>query len=229
MKYSLVILALIGTTSAVKLTENFSFAEMSQEDLKSMVDAQIAEGVSLAASKDDATKKDSEMKGVAEALGKKVIDRLNVYGVPYGYPIYPYIPYTSPYYYDIVGIVNSAVAYNDMIKRYEVANAIAGLLNPSYDSIVGALKAAIAPAAVPAAAPAAPAALLQTETPDELVMTEGVPVFVNPVLIPNEAGDEFLGQNDIVIDGVNGYDFVQLHGIPVGVNPESMLGTNTEA
>ena len=98
------------------------------------------------------------MKAIGEALGKKVIDRLNVYGVPYGYPIYPYVPYTSPYYYDIVGAVNSAIVYNDMIKRYEVANAIAGLINPSYDSIVGALKAAVAPAA----APAAPAALLQT-------------------------------------------------------------------
>mgnify|MGYP001108002718 CR=1 FL=1 len=80
-----------------------------------------------------------------------------MYGVPYGVPIYPYIPYTSPYYYDIVGIINQANAYNDMIKRYEVANAIAGLVNPSYETIVGALKAAVAPAP---AAPAAPAALL---------------------------------------------------------------------
>ena len=88
-------------------------------------------------------KKDAEMKGIEAALGQKIIDRLNVYGVPYGSPMYPYVPYGSPYYADTVAIINSAMAYNDMIKRYEVANAIAGIVNPSYDAIVGALRASL--------------------------------------------------------------------------------------
>jgi hypothetical protein len=143
-----------------------------------------------------------------------VIDRLNVYGVPYGYPIYPYIPYGSPYYSDIVGIIASANAYNDYIKRYEVANAIAGLLNPTYEQIVGALKAAVSPAAPSSAS---------------LLQTEGVPVFVNPTLIPNEAGNEDLNQRNIIIDGVDGFNYLQTSGVPVFVNPESMILQNQEA
>jgi hypothetical protein len=37
---------------------------------------------------------------------------------------------------------------------------------------------------------------------------QGVPVFVNPVLIPNEAADVDLGMRNWVMDGVNGYDLV---------------------
>jgi hypothetical protein len=108
--------------------------------------------------------------------------------------MYPYVPYTSPYYSDIVGIVNSANAYNDYVHRYEVANAIAGYYSPSYDAIVGALKNATAKD------PVAPAA--------SLLQTEGVPVYVNPTLRPNDIGISDLDQRDIVIDGVNGYDYV---------------------
>ena len=34
-------------------------------------------------------------------------------------------------------------------------------------------------------------------------------MYVNPVLIPNEAANEDLYQRDIVIDGVNGFNYVQ--------------------
>ena len=75
---------------------------------------------------------------------------------------------------------------------------------------------------------------------------EGVPVFVEPTLLVNEMADVDLKQRDITIDGVNGFDYVQLgsratgelkrpidemtlmvKGVPVTVNPESMLSTNT--
>merc|ERR1719263_939369 len=68
------------------------------------------------------------------------------------------------------------------------------------------------------------------------VKIEGVPVFVNPKLLPNTAENMDLRQRDYVIDGVNGYEFVQLednieddtitlqvNGVPVTVNPESMM------
>ena len=54
-------------------------------------------------------------------------------------------------------------------------------------------------------------------------------MFVKPALIPNSAGDADLGQRDLMIDGVNGFDFIQLNGIPVLVNPESIIVANTEA
>ena len=65
---------------------------------------------------------------------------------------------------------------------------------------------------------------------------QGVPVLVNPTLLPNEAADIDLRQRDIIIDGVNGYEYVQtadqmfddtvvlqVNGVPVLVNPESMM------
>jgi len=73
---------------------------------------------------------------------------------------------------------------------------------------------------------------------------EGVPVFVNPTLMPNEAVDVDLSQRDYIIDGMNGIDFVQLkdklqrpvdtvtlqvNGVPVTVNPESIMKDNTMA
>jgi len=37
----------------------------------------------------------------------------------------------------------------------------------------------------------------------------GVPVFVNPTIIPNQMAHEDLEQKDYTIDGVNGFDFLQ--------------------
>lgn len=56
---------------------------------------------------------------------------------------------------------------------------------------------------------------------------EGVPVFVNPILMSNTSGDSDLLQRDYTVDGVNGFDFVQTDawGVPVFVNP--VLMTNT--
>jgi len=72
--------------------------------------------------------------------------------------------------------------------------------------------------------------------------SEGVPVYVNPTLLPNEAITTDLHQRDYIIEGINGIDFVQLksnlhrpiydtitlqvNGVPVTVNPESMLRDN---
>lgn len=73
---------------------------------------------------------------------------------------------------------------------------------------------------------------------------EGVPVFVNPTLMSNECPDCDLKQKDYIIDGINGIDFVQLdnlrrpiqdivtlqvNGVPVTVNPESIMRENTQA
>jgi len=48
-----------------------------------------------------------------------------------------------------------------------------------------------------------------------------VPVLVNPVLRPNEVGTADLKQRDYILDGVDGFDFLQTkaEGVPVTVNP----------
>ena len=45
---------------------------------------------------------------------------------------------------------------------------------------------------------------------DMVLQVNGVPVLVNPKLLVNEAADIDLRLRDVIIDGVNGYDYVQL-------------------
>ena len=54
-------------------------------------------------------------------------------------------------------------------------------------------------------------------------------MLVQPKLLENQAADIDLRLRDVIIDGVNGYEYVQLDGVPVYVNPESMLDTNRMA
>lgn len=58
-----------------------------------------------------------------------------------------------------------------------------------------------------------------------------MPVLVNPVLRPNEVATVDLKQRDYVIDGVNGFDFVQTgeEGVPVTVNPVLMKNEVADA
>jgi len=73
--------------------------------------------------------------------------------------------------------------------------------------------------------------------------SEGVPVYVNPTLMVNEVAEVDLHQRDYIVgEGLNGIDFVQLdnlqrpidettlmvRGMPITVNPESMMRTDTE-
>jgi len=95
-------------------------------------------------------------------------------------------------------------------------------------SIIGARSAEAAATESAATEAKAPkeATLLQTSA-------EGVPVLVRPKLLPNEAEHMDLRQRGYIMDGVDGYDFVQLkddvpednmvlqvNGVPVLVNPK---------
>ena len=81
-------------------------------------------------------------------------------------------------------------------------------------------------------------ALLVTENSAVQLSAEGVPVLVMPKLLPNLAGDMDLRQRGYIIDGVDGYDLVQLkddvpaddmvlqvNGVPVLVNPKLLVNT----
>jgi len=101
----------------------------------------------------------------------------------------------------------------------------------------GKLGAEVAAATSMVGSRAAEAASVEAKAPKEasLLQTsaEGVPVLVRPKLLPNEAAEMDLRQRDYIMDGVNGYDFVQLNdnipeddmvlqvnGVPVLVNPK---------
>ena len=164
---------------------------MKEADLEGEVKKVLLAEPTKAASKDEAKKTVDDMKAVEDALGKRILDRLTGYGWQYGYPLYPYVPYGSPTWYDVYGIVNSIYGYHDWINRYETANAIAGYAAPG---VYEALKGILTP---PAAA------------------KDGKP-----------ANATLLQFNGILEDTV----VLQVKGVPVTVNPESMIiATNTEA
>lgn len=229
---------------------------MKDNELEENIKSQILAGVKVAATPEEAKKTLDDMKAAEEAMGKRILDRLTGYGWSYGYPIYPYIPYGSPYYYDVSGYINSIYAYQDMINRYEAANAIAGAAAPGiYEALKNALTPpaagaanATAPAAAPATAtPAAPAkaALVQFDGSDDVVLQiNGSPVSVNPesmIIANTEAAtslglDIRMGPDDVSfkkrvpkIASLEDNVVLQVWGVPVYVNPESLIIANTEA
>jgi len=101
----------------------------------------------------------------------------------------------------------------------------------------GKLGAEVAAATSVIGARAAEAAAAEAKAPKEATLlqtsAEGVPVLVRPKLLPNEAEHMDLRQRGYIMDGVDGYDFVQLkdevpedsmvlqvNGVPVLVNPK---------
>lgn len=106
----------------------------------------------------------------------------------------------------------------------------------NYAGKIGADVAAVQGIAASRAAEYAAADAAAAPKDATLLQTEGVPVLVNPKLLPNLAADMDLRQRDYIMDGVNGYDFVQLddesrpedatvlqvNGVPVLVNPKLM-------
>lgn len=68
--------------------------------------------------------------------------------------------------------------------------------------------------------------------------TEGVPVLIEPKLMKNEVSEADLLQRDYIIDGINGIGFLQMdrpiddvtlqvNGVPITVNPESIMKSDT--
>lgn len=207
---------------------------MKDEDIVSLMQSQIKENkdAKKEASPSDAEAKDAEMKQVEAALSRRILDRLAG-----GYGPYSAYPWAGSPLLDRIAAVH---AYHDMVLGYEAANNIYGYLVPTLDDVhkvldivtdtsgmvagkggrpvpadpvntSGKLGAEVAAgtailqsrAAEAAAAAPKESSLIQTES-------EGVPVLVRPKLLPNEAADIDLRQRDYIIDGVNGYDFVQL-------------------
>lgn len=218
---------------------------MKDNELQAMMDAEVKNVAKAEPAKTtaEAVAKDAEYKAVEDALAGRIVNRLREQ-----YPTYPYGGYGGyayggyPYSYPLNGYydyVDSLRRYHDWVHAYDLENHIVGAMldpsvtalldayskilgpNPTAADITAANKASIAPAAKPAAGATAtkPAATA-------LLQTEGVPVFVNPILMSNTAGSDDLLQRNFVVDGVNGFDFVQLeetvvlqvNGVPRTIN-----------
>ena len=219
------------------------YSDMKEADLEAIVKKQVLAGATKAASGDDAKKTVDDMKAVEDALGKRILDRLSGYGWSYGYPLYPYVPYGTPVWNDVSGIVNSIYTYQDLINKYQTANAIAGYAAPGiYDSLKGVLTPPPAAGAANATAPATPAKASLLQFDDEVVLQlNGVPVSVNPetMMIANTQASTSLGLD--IRMGPDDVSFkkrqhklednvvLQVYGVPVTVNPEIMILGNTEA
>lgn len=176
-----------------QISKKSKFSEMKESDLEEIMKKQMLAAPTKAASQDEAKKTLDDAKAVEEALGKRILDRLTGYGWVYGYPLYPYVPYGSPLWYDLSYGINSIYAYQDWINRYEAANAVAAAAAPG---IYEALKNALAP----------PPA-------DSKSSNSTAPAKASLIQLPD--------LDDTVV--------LQVNGVPVTVNPESMIVANTEA
>jgi len=186
-------------------------------------EAKKANADNKAASQESAVSKDAEMKAVEAALAGRILDRLT--GGKAGF-IPGYTPLAYPLLQPDLGRAVGAIhAVHNAIIAYEYANAIAGLVKPSVDAVAKVLEAVTDTSGMGnnSTTPAA--------TSNLQLNAEGVPVYVNPILMENQVSDADLGQRNWVIDGVNGFDLVQLNegGVPVLVHPESELMTNEMA
>ena len=226
-----------------QVSNHSKYSEMKETDLEQIVKKQILAGVTKQGSGEEAKKTLDEMKAVEDALGKRILDRLNGYGWVYGTPLYPYLPYGTPAYYDVAGLINSIYSYQDLINRYEVANAIAG---QAASGIYDALKNALTPPADAKANATAPAKAKLLQLEDNIMLqVNGVPVYVNPesMIISNTQASTPLGLN--IVMGPDDVSFkkthkkqamslednvvLQVNGVPVLVNPETMIVGNTQA
>ena len=98
-------------TLVQQISKNSKYSEMKEADLEAIVKKQVDAGPAKAASGDEAKKTVDDMKAVEDALGKRIVDRLSGYGWSYGYPLYPYLPYGTPAWNDVSGVINSIYSY----------------------------------------------------------------------------------------------------------------------
>lgn len=128
-------------------------------------------------------------------------------------------PYYRPYYPTYRGYLTSdldyevrrLLDYHEYLNRYEVVNRVLGhTLDPRLEEILGVLYDLVnkKDGAAAGGANATKKALAEKS----LVQTseQGVPVFVDPVLVRNDMADADLQQRDYIIDGLNGISFAQL-------------------
>ena len=99
-------------------------SKISNADLEQLIKkADKKSVVKVTKTKDEAVKKDTEMKAWEEEYAKRIAARIANYGGGY-----PYGPYGDA---DILHSITALRLYHDLIYDFEVANAISGLIVPT--------------------------------------------------------------------------------------------------
>lgn len=207
---AIVIAALLGGSEAVNLGQlnsqfqgmpisiaqvyQKSFAEYegqlkgkSEAELFALVEEKVKaakkEEPAKEAKQEEAVAKDAEAKAIEKIVAQKLYDRV-AGGYGYGYPYGYYPGYWPPYAYtpDVASRVAAIAAYHDVIVRQEAANAIAGLVAPSAEVVLGLLEGATKGKDDKKEAKPAEKSALQ-------LSAEGVPVLIEPTLAVNEVAD----------------------------------------
>lgn len=206
------------------------------------------------------------MKQVEAALSRRILDRLaGGYG-PYsaypwaGSPLLDRVAAVHSYHDMVLGYENAHNIFGYLVPTLDDVHKVLDIVTDTSGMVAGKggrpvpadpvnttgkLGAEVAAATSMVGARVAEAAVAEAKAaPKESTLlqtsAEGVPVLVSPKLLPNEAADMDLRQRGYIMDGVDGYDFVQLNdnvpdddmvlqvnGVPVLVNPK--LLTNEAA
>ena len=237
---SLAVLALICSTSAFNIKtfhapsqalSQTAKGESMKMQLNQMTDDQVFNLVQeslkadpkkeQASSKNEAVSKDADMKAVEAVLADRILGRLisggYIYGSTLAYPIDK----------DIALKIAALRAYHELVLNYELSNAIAGLVEPSVADVLRVLQAATGDdekKEEKKGGEPAKKSLLQIEE-------TGVPVLIQPKLMSNEVADVDLGMRNVIIDGVDGFDYVQTaeNGVPVYVQPKLLTNQVSDA
>jgi hypothetical protein len=156
-----------------------------------------------AISTDKAIAKDAEMKAVEKALADRILTRLLMGSYLGGDGLLRY-----PLERDLVLKIAALRAYHDLILNYELSNAIASFIEPTVDDVLRVLRIVTDTSGMGSK----PSSKESTKEPSKdsfvEVREEGVPVYVNPVLLPNKMAEADLGLRNFIIEGVNGFDLV---------------------
>lgn len=224
MKFTAILALFLAGAEAVRVEQPVQVAQasnqaglmsrleqMSDDDIQKLVNDAVKKNQeehakkSMATKTDEAKEKDGEFRAVEAVLAKRILDRLRSTG---------YYGYRYPLSGDLYDKVAALHAYHDMILGYELQNAIvAQAVNPIVSEVLqnlgritdnsGMIRKDPSPFHD---SPPTGAALQLTEL--------GVPVMMEPHnLRTNELAEADLRQRNYVIDGVDGYAFVQRNDI----------------
>ena len=187
----------------------------------------------LATKIDEAIARDAEMKALEEALAKRILEKMKGTNL------------TNTLTKDLSTQIAALKAYHDTIRKYEAAKQIVNATTPTQSDVAKALEAVNklhdTLRNITSSLNTTTTSLTSTKSTSLLQLEEqGVPVYVQPTLVPNEVKDADLLQRNYIIDGVNGIDFTQIsdeiddsitlqvNGVPVTVNPVLMRPTGME-
>jgi hypothetical protein len=185
----------LALTQAIE-AEKSQLKGISEEALERLVNQALGNAASRTPDQQNAWEKDAQMRAIEATLANKIYEKVISEG--YHRPTYnssyyrPYYPtyrgsYLPP---NLTSEIDRVLRYHDHVDSYENVNKILGhTLDPKLKEVLEKMYDLVhSKKEEPKAAPAAAAAPAKVATPaaKTLLMTQGVPVFVDPFLRKNE-------------------------------------------